>query len=75
MERRLGAANLNEIDLMVEEGELTSEEVDEAAYTLCVISESASEVNFTAELRRLNIPYTVNPEYTTRSGDGKIRSR
>ncbi|MCO5186105.1 MAG: ABC transporter permease subunit [Anaerolineae bacterium] len=60
MERRLGAANLNEIDLMVEEGELTSEEVDEAAYTLCVISESASEVNFTAELRRLNIPYTVN---------------
>lgn len=60
MERRLGVSRLAEIEDQIELGELTQEEVDAAAFTVCAIRESASEVNFTTELRRNNIPYTIS---------------
>ncbi len=38
---------------------LTGEEMEEADFQLCVLRDSASETNFTAQLRKMGIPYRV----------------
>jgi len=50
---RTGLNRLSDLDT------LTEEEVEAAALQLCVLRDSASETNFTAQLRSMGIPYRV----------------
>jgi general L-amino acid transport system permease protein len=59
VERRLGL-EVGDIETAVAAGTLTQETVDEAALRVCAISESASEINLTSQLRAANVPFTVN---------------
>jgi general L-amino acid transport system permease protein len=60
MERRLGVSNLALVDELIEAETLTMDVLQASSFSLCVIADSASEVNFTTEMRRANIPYTVS---------------
>jgi general L-amino acid transport system permease protein len=59
MLRRLPVENLSEVETAVATGQLSTEQVNEAAFSICSVRESASEVNLTAQLRGSNIPYAV----------------
>jgi general L-amino acid transport system permease protein len=59
VERRLAVNTVVDIADELRVGTLTQEEVDAAALTLCTVQDSPSEVNFTAQLRGANVPYTV----------------
>lgn len=56
---RLPVGKLSDIDRAVTDGRLTQDVVDEAAIKVCVLRDSASEANFTAQLRSLGVPYSV----------------
>ena len=60
MLRRLGVSNLEEIDLAIATGDLSVEELDAAALTICAIRDDPAETNLTAQLRNANIPYLVD---------------
>lgn len=60
MVSRLPVRDLADLSLAVEEGRVTAEQVDEAAYTICVVRDDPAEVNFTSQLRQQNVPYTLN---------------
>ncbi len=60
VEGRLGIDDLRDIDTAVANGDLTSEEVTAAAISLCAVRDDPAEVNLTAQLRRADVPYTVN---------------
>jgi His/Glu/Gln/Arg/opine family amino acid ABC transporter permease subunit len=60
VEGRLGLDDLRDLDTAVASGELTAAEVSAAAINLCAVRDDPSEVNLTAQLRRANIPFTVN---------------
>lgn len=62
MERRLSVASMSEIALELEDGTLTQDEVDAAAYQVCSIQDSKVELNFVEQLKGANIPYEVNRE-------------
>lgn len=57
---RLPVDNLNELETAVAEGTITAEELEAASLTLCTREGDPSEVNFTSQLRRANIPYLVD---------------
>jgi general L-amino acid transport system permease protein len=59
MLRRIRVDELSEISTAVAEGTLTQEQVDEAAFSICSVRDDIAEVNLTAQLRRMNIPYTT----------------
>ncbi len=65
MKNRLGVGELSEVETAVADGTLTSEALNEALLKICVIEDSPSEANLTAQLRALNIPYKV--DRTTRA--------
>ncbi len=50
---------------------LSEEELDEAAFQICVLDDSASEANFTRHLRKIGVPYEMNrydrPDKATKS--------
>lgn len=60
MEDRLPNIELAELNLAIEDGLITQEAIDEAAYTICALRNDPSEVNLTAQLRARNIPYNVD---------------
>lgn len=60
IERRLGIEDLAEIDALIEAGELTLAEVEEAELTICTLQDSASEINLTSQLRRANVPFSIS---------------
>jgi general L-amino acid transport system permease protein len=60
MEDRLGVADLAEIDDAIAEGTLTVEELQAATLGVCAVTGDKAEINMTAELRRADIPYSVN---------------
>ena len=62
--RLSGVSQLNDIDRALASGRISQEAVDAAALSICVLRDSASEANFTAQLRSYSIPYTV--QRTTR---------
>jgi general L-amino acid transport system permease protein len=51
--QRTGVNHLDDV------GNLSEEELEEAALRVCVLEDSPSETNLTAQLRRLKIPYSV----------------
>lgn len=57
---RLDVNILADIDRDIALGNVTQDEVDAAAVTICVVRDSASEVNLTSQLRANNVPYTVD---------------
>lgn len=59
MERRLGLEDLRLLEEQLAAGQLDPELVEEQALKLCTVEESPSEANLTAQLRRLDVPYTV----------------
>lgn len=59
MQRRLAVDNLADVEEAVANGGLTQEEVDEAAYQICVLRDDPAETNLTSQLQRQNIPYVV----------------
>ena len=59
LERRLGVDNIGLLNESLDKGEVTPEDVDAAALKVCVLEDSSSEANFTAQLRGENIPYSV----------------
>lgn len=59
MERQLGIDNLNFLGDAIEAGTITQADIDAAAFSVCAIQDSASEQNFTAQLRRAGVPYRV----------------
>lgn len=59
MLRRLRIEELADVETAVAAGQLTDEQVNEAAFSICAVRDSSSEVNLTAQLRASNIPYTV----------------
>lgn len=59
MLRRLRFEDLAEVETAVATGQLSTEQVNEAAYSICSVRDSSSEANLTAQLRDSNIPYTV----------------
>jgi general L-amino acid transport system permease protein len=60
MLRRLSISNLEEIDLEIATGDLTVEEVEAAALTICAVRDDPAETNLTAQLNNANIPHAVN---------------
>jgi len=56
----LGLADLGAIDSALASGALTAEQVEAAAVVVCAAAGDRAEVNLTAELRRANMPYSVN---------------
>ncbi|MEJ2746448.1 MAG: ABC transporter permease subunit [Anaerolineae bacterium] len=60
MVRELHIDNLADIDTAVANGQLTTEQVNEAAFSICAVRDSSSEINLTAQLRGSHIPYTVS---------------
>lgn len=58
VERRLGL-DLGDIEAALAAGSLTQEQVNEASLTICAITDSASEINLTSQLRQANVPFTV----------------
>jgi general L-amino acid transport system permease protein len=60
MINRLPVRSLDEIDVALSDGDITQDQVDEAAFRLCAVRESRSEINFTSQLRASNIPYHVS---------------
>lgn len=56
---RLGLEDLGNLDQLVADGEISEEQLEEAALKVCVLENSSSEVNFTSQLRRLHIPYDI----------------
>lgn len=60
MEDRLPNIELADLDRALEDGVITQEAVDEAAFTICALRDDPAEVNLTAQLRARNIPHTVN---------------
>jgi general L-amino acid transport system permease protein len=59
VENRL-PVDLAEVEAALESGELTQEELDEAALKLCTVENEPSEVNFTAQLRGAAVSYDVD---------------
>ncbi|MCA9932655.1 MAG: ABC transporter permease subunit [Ardenticatenaceae bacterium] len=59
MQQRLGVNDLASVSQAVSDGTLTQEAVDTAAFTVCTLRDDRSEVNLTAQLRKLNMPYSV----------------
>ena len=59
MERRLGIDNLDFLDDELRKGVLTNEDLEANALLVCSIEGSASEVNFTTQLRSAGLPYSV----------------
>lgn len=59
VQNRLGLEELSQIDVALQEGRLTAEQVEEASLTVCTLENSTSEINLTAQLRAANIPYVV----------------
>ncbi|MFO7538789.1 MAG: ABC transporter permease subunit [Chloroflexota bacterium] len=57
---RLPVRSLDEIDAALRDGVITQERLNEAAFTLCAVRESRSEINLTSQLRASNIPYHVS---------------
>ena len=57
--RLSGVNNLGDIDRLVAAGRLSPEAVEAASLRICVVRDSPSETNFTAQLRSYKIPYTV----------------
>lgn len=60
VERRLGINDLSDIETDLANGTLTQEAVDEAALKVCAITDSASEINLTSQLRAANVPFSVD---------------
>jgi general L-amino acid transport system permease protein len=60
MQNRLGVSDLNDLDRLVVDGRVSSEALNEAAYTICGVRGDPSLVNLTAQLRADNIPYQVS---------------
>ena len=60
MQRRLGLESLDNLDELLASGQITQEVLTENQLVVCSVRDSRSEVNFTAQLRGTNIPYTVN---------------
>lgn len=60
MEGRLPNVRLSELDLAIEDGIITQEAVDAAAFTICGLRGDPSSTNLTAQLRARNIPYVIN---------------
>lgn len=60
MESRLPNIELADLDVAIEDGRLTQDAVDAAAFTICGLRNDTAEVNLTAQLRARNIPYTMN---------------
>jgi general L-amino acid transport system permease protein len=56
---RLGLESMDELDAALADGRLTQEAVDEATWRVCSIEGDRSEINFTSQLRRANIPYDL----------------
>lgn len=59
MERRLGIDNLDFLDDELRKGTITEDDLQANALSVCSIQDSASEINFTAQLRSAGLPYTV----------------
>jgi general L-amino acid transport system permease protein len=59
MQRRLALENLADIEQAVADGRLSTEQVNEAAYRICVVRDDPAEVNLTSQLQSLSIPYVV----------------
>ena len=60
MTNRLPVRSLDEIDAALRDGALSQEQVDNAAFRLCAVRESRSEINLTSQLRASNVPYHVS---------------
>jgi general L-amino acid transport system permease protein len=60
MTSRLPVRSLDEIDVALRDGVITQEQLDEAAFRLCAVRDSRSEINLTSQLRASNIPYHVS---------------
>ena len=60
MERRLEINDLSLLETAIANGDITQETLDTAAYKICSVTDSSSEVNLTAQLRGAGIPYTVD---------------
>ncbi len=56
---RLNVSRLEDIQPAIERGRITQDDVDAAAVSICVLRDSPSEVNLTAQLKSLDVPYTV----------------
>lgn len=59
MQQRLGVTDLADVSQLVADGTLAQAGVDTAVFTICALRDDPAEVNLAAELRRANIPYTV----------------
>lgn len=59
---QLNVSNLGDIPIALESGQITEEQLAAATVKVCVVRDSRSEVNLTAQLRRASIPYEVNRE-------------
>ncbi len=57
---RLPVTRLDDISPALATGRLTPAELKEASLTICVLLDSSSEVNLTAQLDSAGIPYVVN---------------
>ena len=60
VQAELDLADLGEIEPAVASGALTAEQVEAASVIVCAAEGDRAEVNLTAELRRANVPYSVN---------------
>ena len=60
LQRRLGLESLDNLDELLASGQITQETLTENQLVVCSVRDSRSEVNFTAQLRGTNIPYTIN---------------
>lgn len=57
--QRLGGIELAEVETAVAAGQLTQDQVNAAALTVCAVRETPSEANLAAQLRADNVPYLV----------------
>lgn len=57
--RQFGVNRLEEIEEAIAAGELSEEEVEELSLKVCTLADSPSQINFTAQLQSMNIPYQV----------------
>jgi len=60
MERQLGVDNLIFLQDDIDAGRITEEEIEENALQVCVVQDSPSEANLTAQLKQLEVPYAVD---------------
>lgn len=57
---RLPVSELSAVETAVADGAITTEELEAAALKICARLDDPSEVNFTAQLRRAGLPYSVD---------------